>query len=265
MTDNIQSVKIASFVVIILACLTVSSSIAQDVMSPPLKQLKSGVLQQDIQCNQGLMLVINSHSLSPACISPSKSTRLLAQGWVMPDKMKTPILNTPRGYLGGYFTNHTNTILNLYGTHFDFSVPIITQSNSNGYFTFLFSKPYPQDAFSVSYQTCSRSLVSSPGSIDNQTYTGNLGNNQTMSSVDNKTQVYQICSQGKLLDHTFGVNSQGRYAVTTKNVTLPCGNVQMFDSQLLPANYSYLTFSVKSINDTVSIPFSYHYLLYAHC
>jgi hypothetical protein len=54
------------------------------VMTPssPLKQFKSGIAVNDIQCKQGFELVIKSHNNFPACVKLSSLARLLEQGWM---------------------------------------------------------------------------------------------------------------------------------------------------------------------------------------
>lgn len=47
----------------------------------PLKQLKDGVLPQNVKCQQGLELVINTQSQFPACVRHSSLPRMLSHGW----------------------------------------------------------------------------------------------------------------------------------------------------------------------------------------
>ncbi|HSB56378.1 MAG TPA: hypothetical protein VLD38_01020 [Nitrosopumilaceae archaeon] len=47
----------------------------------PLKQFKSGILAKDVQCNDGLQLVIKAKDGSPACVKPSSVAKLLLWAW----------------------------------------------------------------------------------------------------------------------------------------------------------------------------------------
>lgn len=59
---------------------------AKLIMTPisPLKQYKTGTSLNDIQCAQGLQLIIKSSNNSPACVRPSTADRLVALGWGRP-------------------------------------------------------------------------------------------------------------------------------------------------------------------------------------
>ena len=46
----------------------------------PLKQIKSGILIEDIQCKESLILV-TKHDGSPACVKPETKTKLIERGW----------------------------------------------------------------------------------------------------------------------------------------------------------------------------------------
>jgi len=48
----------------------------------PLKQLKSGIDAEDIQCSKGLELVIKAHNNSPACVKSSSVEKLVSHGWI---------------------------------------------------------------------------------------------------------------------------------------------------------------------------------------
>lgn len=48
----------------------------------PLKQFKSGLNATEIQCNDGLELIIKSHNNSPACVKPNTADRLVSLGWI---------------------------------------------------------------------------------------------------------------------------------------------------------------------------------------
>jgi len=48
----------------------------------PLKQFKSGINAKNIQCNEGLELVIKTHNSSPACVKPTTVEKLVSLGWI---------------------------------------------------------------------------------------------------------------------------------------------------------------------------------------
>ena len=48
----------------------------------PLKQFKSGINAKNIQCNDGLELVIKTHDNSPACVKPTTVEKLVSLGWI---------------------------------------------------------------------------------------------------------------------------------------------------------------------------------------
>ena len=55
-------------------------TINEPVLSP-LAQFKAGVLSNDIQCEQGLALVIKLEDNSPACVKPQTVQKLVERGW----------------------------------------------------------------------------------------------------------------------------------------------------------------------------------------
>lgn len=61
----------------------------EHILLPPLKQIQSGIMLQDIKCNQGLALVIKAENSVPACIRPATEQRLLDHGWVTLTKFET--------------------------------------------------------------------------------------------------------------------------------------------------------------------------------
>ena len=48
---------------------------------PPLEQVKSGVQAKDVQCKQGLTLIIKAEDGSPACVYPQVAQILAQRGW----------------------------------------------------------------------------------------------------------------------------------------------------------------------------------------
>src|SRR5574337_1919105 len=50
-------------------------------VSSPLEQLGFGILPKDIQCKQGLDLIIKMHDNMPACVKPQTVQKLVDRGW----------------------------------------------------------------------------------------------------------------------------------------------------------------------------------------
>ncbi|TAK17988.1 MAG: hypothetical protein EPO37_05945 [Nitrosarchaeum sp.] len=56
----------------------------------PLKQFKSGIVPQQMQCKKGLHLVVKSSNNHPACVIPEHIFRLIDFGWVDIDDFSKP-------------------------------------------------------------------------------------------------------------------------------------------------------------------------------
>ena len=56
-------------------------SVNGQTLLPPLDQLKSGVMVQDIQCIEGMQLVLKAEDNSPACVTPATAQELVKWGW----------------------------------------------------------------------------------------------------------------------------------------------------------------------------------------
>ena len=50
-------------------------------MPSPLVQFKSGIAANNVQCQQGLQLVIKAENGNPACVKPDTVTKLVQWGW----------------------------------------------------------------------------------------------------------------------------------------------------------------------------------------
>lgn len=55
--------------------------LATHANEPPLKQIKSGTLAKDVQCKEGLQLVIKAEDGSPACVKSSSVAKLVLWAW----------------------------------------------------------------------------------------------------------------------------------------------------------------------------------------
>ncbi|TAK26927.1 MAG: hypothetical protein EPO37_01185 [Nitrosarchaeum sp.] len=51
------------------------------VFPPPLKQIKSGILIDEIKCKEDLQRAIKSSNVNPACIKPESYAKLILRGW----------------------------------------------------------------------------------------------------------------------------------------------------------------------------------------
>jgi hypothetical protein len=60
-----------------------------DSLLSPLKQLKLGIQLQDVKCKENFVLVIKESNERPACVKPTSVTRLLAHGWMTPNKFQS--------------------------------------------------------------------------------------------------------------------------------------------------------------------------------
>jgi hypothetical protein len=57
--------------------------VSTSVLESPLKQYKTGIAIQNIQCNQDLHLVIKAEDGTPACVKPDTANILIERGWAM--------------------------------------------------------------------------------------------------------------------------------------------------------------------------------------
>lgn len=112
-----EYLRTLSFIAVVLAGTLVFSNaaFAQTETISPLKQIKSGILPQDIKCKQGLVLIIKVTNDFPACVKPPSVTRLLVQGWITLDKFETIHQITNHNETASTIS-HENTTLLLNGT-----------------------------------------------------------------------------------------------------------------------------------------------------
>lgn len=54
---------------------------------PPLQQFKAGIAAKDVTCTQGFVHVIKANGGSPACVTSSTATKLVARGWALSTSM----------------------------------------------------------------------------------------------------------------------------------------------------------------------------------
>ncbi|KKL93248.1 hypothetical protein LCGC14_1876570 [marine sediment metagenome] len=58
-----------------------SQEMQETIILSPLKQLKNGILPQDIKCKEGLILTIKISDGSPACVKSETKAKLIERGW----------------------------------------------------------------------------------------------------------------------------------------------------------------------------------------
>ena len=68
---------------------TSTFTLSQAGVMSPLKQFKSGINAQQVQCNTGLELVIKAENNSPACVSHSSASVLMDRGWAIVNTAQT--------------------------------------------------------------------------------------------------------------------------------------------------------------------------------
>lgn len=62
------------------AVYVISNQTIEKIMSP-LQQFRSGIAEKDVQCNQGLQLIVKAEDGSPACVKPQTAQTLVEHGW----------------------------------------------------------------------------------------------------------------------------------------------------------------------------------------
>ncbi len=72
----------------------------------PLKQFKSGVLIDGIQCRENLIL-IPKHDSSPACVKPETISKLIERGWTTQSLVQDIVMNTMSKKLGPECSQNT--------------------------------------------------------------------------------------------------------------------------------------------------------------
>ncbi|MBI5378131.1 MAG: cupredoxin domain-containing protein [Thaumarchaeota archaeon] len=55
--------------------------------APPIKQIQTGVLPLDVQCNANLQLIFSPSSKNPACVRQSTMQALVQRGWLTVDNL----------------------------------------------------------------------------------------------------------------------------------------------------------------------------------
>ncbi len=101
----------------------------------PLKQIKSGVSANNVQCNSGFVLVIKTEDGSPACVRPDSATKLLARGWTQsitqpisePDQTSNQIVTLAQNNQEIHLDNGKSFLLKL-GNNYNWNIEISNQT-----------------------------------------------------------------------------------------------------------------------------------------
>ncbi|MCH7561250.1 MAG: hypothetical protein IIC67_07805 [Thaumarchaeota archaeon] len=101
----------------------------------PLKQFKSGIAIDEIQCKESLILV-TKHDGSPACVKPETKIKLIERGWVQHDRESDKIIIN---YMSDVIQSNKNGIV-TYDDKWTFIEKTITENNLES-----FTEMYFQD------------------------------------------------------------------------------------------------------------------------
>lgn len=101
----------------------------------PLKQIKSGVNANNIQCISGLVLIIKTEDGSPACVKADSATKLLARGWTQsltqpisgPDQTSNQIVTLAQNNQEIHLDNGKSFLLKL-GNNYNWNIEISNQT-----------------------------------------------------------------------------------------------------------------------------------------
>jgi len=108
-------------------------TIAKSIFMPsPLRQFKSGIDANKIECKQDFQLVIKSNNGHPACVKLSSISKLYERGWGVPfDKLT--IYDFVDSTIGAYKTGQEiEFTIKFDGISTDCSYPIVTVKNHDG-------------------------------------------------------------------------------------------------------------------------------------
>lgn len=81
---------------LVVSTSNIQLSYGQYYIESPLKQLQRGVLDTDVRCAQGFVLIFKTTDVSPACVKPSTEDKLVARGWAI--TIKNVDQNSNRDY-----------------------------------------------------------------------------------------------------------------------------------------------------------------------
>lgn len=101
----------------------------------PLKQIKSGISVDNVQCGADLILVIKTEDSSPACVKSDTATKLFARGWAQSTTQSTSESNQTSNQIVTlaqnnqkiYLKKGENFLLKL-GNNYDWNIDISDQN-----------------------------------------------------------------------------------------------------------------------------------------
>ena len=119
---------------LILGCVLILTNalVYGSIPSSPLGQFKSGVLAQDVRCNENFILVIKLHDGTPSCIKHA-SMRFLKQDWILASHNNV----FSKGLLTGYVTYYPcrpvqrPTDMQCTGNAHNYTVTVYTLGNKS--------------------------------------------------------------------------------------------------------------------------------------
>lgn len=77
-----------------------NSQIGVTILSP-LKQYSSGISTNNLECNQGLQLLIKAEDGSPACVTPETANKLTVRGWAKTQENSGTVVTLGEGQRDG--------------------------------------------------------------------------------------------------------------------------------------------------------------------
>ena len=104
---------------------------ASQITLAPLKQVKSGISVDNVQCDAGLVLVIKTEDSSPACVKSDTATKLFARGWTQStsgsDQTSNQIVTLAQNNQEIYLKNGERFLLKL-GNNYNWNIDITDQT-----------------------------------------------------------------------------------------------------------------------------------------
>jgi len=198
----------------------------------PLKQLKSGILVQDIKCKEGLVLIIKESNDNPACVKSTTVTRLLSQNWL-----------TLENYVASHpiTVNTTKIVTNSTKNMFNFSTTNTINNSTNE--TSSIQLPHGISTLTISPQKSNFVKILSIGAYPDSLKVGDSPVfNATFQNISDQT--FYI-SEGCRATTLFALITPSDHVVEKPRPLLMCADWQ----KAIEPNETFTTFShSKSLN-----------------
>ena len=68
---------------IIVSSIGMLSVYSEDLIASPLKQIKDGLMPEEVVCSDNLNLAIKKTNSNPACVKPDTLQKLVERGWAI--------------------------------------------------------------------------------------------------------------------------------------------------------------------------------------